>query len=283
MFIGEKQQMIENIPASLGDLTGISVSFGWESVVIAALFIVGGVIVNKLSNVVIDRGVKRRGGDKHASHTAKRVSAYVIYSLTLVAVLGVFGVPLSALGTAVGLIGLGLSFALKDIIANFISGLMIMINRPFKIGDQIAASGEEGTVQDIQVRATTVRTYDGRMVIIPNSQLYSGTVINNTAYDLRRFEVIVGISYDDDVDTAKEAAREVLDNAETVESDPEPQVLVNELGGSSVNLKLRGWTSSVRSGLVQASSEVTQKVKARYDEEGIDIPYPIRTVYMNDD
>jgi small-conductance mechanosensitive channel len=272
-----------DLSTTINNLTGLSISISWETLIFAVGLLAGGWLLNKLSNILIQRGIKRRGGDKHASATAKKVSAYVIYTLTLVAVLGVFGVPLSALGTAVGLIGLGISFALKDIIANFISGLMIMINRPFKIGDQITAAGESGTVQDIQVRATTVRTYDGRMVIIPNSQLYSDVVVNNTAYDLRRFEVIVGISYDDDIEKAKELAMEVLEDAETVEDDPEPQVLVNELGGSSVDLKLRGWTSSTRAGLVQASSEVTGDVKDRYDEAGIDIPYPIRTVFMNEE
>lgn len=239
-------------------------------------------ILNKISNRGINRAVERRGGSKHAAHTSKKLSAYVIYSLGLVAVLGVFGVPPTALGTVVGLIGLGLSFALKDIIANFISGIFIMINRPFKIGDQIEVEGKEGTVKDIQIRATEVKTYDGRMVIVPNSKLYSGTVINNTAYDERRFEVIVGVGYDDDIERAKELAMETLQEAEGVEAEPEPQVLVNELGGSSVNLKLRGWTKPSKANMVKSASEVTQLVKEKYDAEGIDIPYPIRTVYMED-
>lgn len=272
--------MMENMTSIA--VPGLSMTINTASILIAAFLLAVGYIANKISNMMIRRGVEKRGGDQHAAHTAMKVSGYIIYTLTFVAVLGAFGVPASALGASVGLIGLGLSFALKDIIANFISGLMIMVSRPFKIGDQIKAGGEEGTVQDIRIRATDVRTYDGRRVIIPNSQLYSNIVINNTAYDLRRFEVIVGIGYEDDIERAKELAWEALDNSETVESDPEPQVLVNELGGSSVNLKLRGWTNSQRAGLVQASSEVTQKVKERYDEEGIDIPYPIRTVYMND-
>lgn len=273
--------MIENMTNV--DVPGFSFTLNMEAFLIAAGLVIVGWIANKISNILIRRGVRRRGGDQHASETAKKVSAYLIYSLTIVAILGAFGVPPSALGTVVGLIGLGLSFALKDIIANFISGLLIMIGRPFKIGDQIAVAGEEGTVQDIQVRATEIMTFDGRKIIVPNSKLYSDIVINNTAYDLRRFEVIVGIGYDEDVEKSKSAAMEVLDEAETVESEPEPQVLVNELGGSSVNLKLRGWTSSERAGLVKASSEVTQNVKSRFDEEGIDIPYPIRTVYMNEE
>jgi len=253
-----------------------------ETLAIAAVIFVGGFLANKLSNILISKSVDHRGGDKHAKKSAKRLSAYVIFPLTFIAILGVFGVPLSALGAAVGLIGLGLSFALQDIIANFISGVLIMVNRPFKIGDQIEAGGEEGTIEDIKTRATEVKTYDGRKVIIPNSDLYSKQVINNTGYGDRRLNVIVGISYDDDIKKAKELAEEVLNEAETVEEQPEPQVLVDELGGSSVNLKLRGWTDNRRANIVSAGSEVTQLVKEKYDEAGIDIPYPIRTVYMEE-
>jgi small conductance mechanosensitive channel len=157
-----------------------------------------------------------------------------------------------------------------------------MVGRPFEIGDQIEINGEEGTIQDIRTRATEMKTYDGRKVIIPNSQLYSNTVINNTGYGNRRFNVIVGISYEDDIKKAKELAENVLEEAESVEDQPEPQVLVDELGGSSVNLKLRGWTDNRRANIVSGGSEVTQLVKEKYDDAGIDIPYPIRTVFMED-
>ena len=254
------------------------------SMVLAAIILTFfGFIANKASNLLVERAVKRRGGDQHASKTAKKLTSYIIYPLTFVAAISVLGFPLASLGAAVGLIGLGLSFALRDMIANFISGIMIMINRPFKIGDQVEVQGEAGTVRDIRIRATDIKTYDGRKVIVPNSTMYNGTVINNTAYDERRFEVIVGVGYDDDVDEAKELGMETLEEAENVESEPEPQVLVDELGGSSVNLKLRGWSKPSKANMVKSASEVTQLVKEKYDEAGIDIPYPIRTVYMNNE
>ena len=271
-----------NITQRLSEIGLPSISLDPWMIAVAAVVVVAGWAVNKLSNVLIARSIRRRNGDKHVIKTSQRISGYAIYSLTGVALLGVFGVPLAALGTMVGLIGLGLSFALKDMIANFISGLLIMINRPFKIGDQIEVSGEAGTVRDIKIRASEIKTYDGRKVIVPNSTLYSNTVINNTAYDERRYEVVVGVGYDDDIEKAKELAMETLEEAEMTEDDPEPQVLVDELGGSSVNLKLRGWTKPSKANMVKASSEVTQLVKDKYDEAGIDIPYPIRTIYMEE-
>jgi len=250
---------------------------------VAAVIVVLGWFANKISNKMVDKAIKERGGDKNAAISAKKVTAYAIYPVTIVIASGVLGVPVGSFGTALGLIGLGLSFALKDVIANFITGILILIGQPFKVGDQIKAAGEEGTVKDIKVRATDIKTYDGRKVIVPNSQLYNGVVINNTAYDERRFEVIVGIGYDDDINTAVELAHESLNESEMVETETEPQVLVNELGGSSVNLKLRGWTKPSKANMVQAASQVTQSVKEKYDQEGIDIPYPIKTVYMSNE
>lgn len=264
-------------------LSQLGLNITTTTLLVAGGILVAGWFANKFSNRLIERAVQRRGGDKHAAVSAKKVSAYVIYPVSGIIALGALGLPIQSLGTAIGLIGLGVSFALKDMISNFISGILILIGQPFKVGDQIKVSGEEGTVEDIKIRATDVKTYDGRRVIVPNSQLYNGVVINNTAYDQRRFDVIVGVSYDDDIEKATELAMDSLEESEMVEEDPEPQVLVNELGGSSVNLKLRGWTRPSKANMVKAASEVTQGVKEKYDENGIDIPYPIRTVYMDGD
>jgi len=265
------------------NLTGLIPDIALSTLIGGIAVLIGGYLLNKLSNKLVEKTVEKRGGSEHASHSGKRLTAYVIYPLTFVAFLAVFGVPITALSATVGLIGLGLSFALQDMIANFISGVMIMLYRPIEIGDQIRVGGEEGTVMDIKTRATEIKTYDGRQVIVPNSDVYNKQIINNTAYGSRRFDVIVGISYDDDIKKAKELAEETLSEASTVEDDPAPQIVVDELGGSSVNLKLRGWTDNRKANIVKGGSEVTQLIKEKYDEAGIDIPYPIRTVYMNEE
>ena len=262
-------------------ISGLAV--GWTTLIEIGVLLGFAWVVNLGSNILIKRSIEKKNGDEHAIKTAKRLSAYIIFSIAFIIALGLLGVPSTALGTFAGLIGLGLSFALRDMIANFISGIMIMVTRPFKIGDQVRVGGEEGTIKDIQIRASEIKTYDGRKLIVPNSDLYNKTVINNTAYDERRFEVIVGIGYDEDIKAAREAAMEALENTENVEETPEPQVLVDALDDSSVNLKLRGWTKPSKANMVKSASAVSEAVKDRYDEEGIDIPFPIRTVYMNDE
>lgn len=256
---------------------------GWRTLAYGLVIVLLGWIANKISNRMIAKGMEKRNTDEHVIKTGKKISAFVIYGITFLLILGVFGLPLSSIGAAVGLIGLGVSFALKDLIANFISGMFILVNRPFKIGDQIEINGESGTVRDIRIRATDIKTYDGRKVIVPNSTLYNDIVINNTAYQNRRFEVIVGISYNDDIEKARELAEESLEEADRVRDHPRPKVLVKDLDDSSVGLRLWGWTRSQRADQLEAASEVTELVKNKYDENGIDIPFPIRTVIMQGD
>lgn len=265
------------------EISGLGISLDPSSFFAGLIVLTVAWVLNKLSNKAVEKAINKRSDHAHAEFTAKKATSYAIYTIAGFAILGAFGVPLSALSTFLGLIGLGLSFALRDTIANFIAGLMIMVNQPFKVGDQIETQGEEGTVKNIRIRATDIRTYDGKLVIIPNSQLYNDVVINNTAYDERRFKVIVGVGYDDDVQKAKELAEETLEEIEEIEDEPASQVLVEELGGSSVNLQLRGWTKPSKANMVAVTSDVTQKIKEKYDAEGIDIPYPIRTVYLNEE
>jgi len=251
------------------------------TVALILITIISTVIVMRLSGKLVKRSVSRHNGSEHSIKTAQKLARILVAVIGFMALLGIMGIPASAIGTFLGLIGLGLSFALRDIIANFISGVLILATRPFKIGDQIEVGNEAGTVIDIRLRATDVKTFDGRKVIVPNSALYNETVVNNTGFDNRRFDVVVGIGYDEDIKKAKELAIESLNDAESVEEQPEPQVLVQELGDSSVNLKLRGWTHTGRASVLAAASEVTHLVKDKYDKENIEIPYPVRTVHMN--
>lgn len=270
---------LQNI-ASPSGLTELFTELSEVMLLNAAIVVSAAIVADKISKFLIQRAVRKRGGDRHAATTANKISSYIIYSVAFMVLLGVFGVPASSIGTVLGLLGLGISFALRDMIANFISGLMILVNHPFKIGDQIQVDGEEGTVKDIRMRATFIRTYDGREMVVPNSRLYNSTVINNTSYDERRFEVLVGVSYEDDVPRAMEISENVIKQIESVSDLKEPKVLVDKFDDSSIVLRLWGWTSSQRADQLETASEVKKALKKRFDEEDIEIPFPIRTVEM---
>lgn len=183
----------------------------------------------------------------------------------------------SSLFGALGIGGIAIGFAFKDIFQNLLAGLLILITRPFQIGDQIISQDHEGTVQDIQIRATTLRTYDNRLVVIPNSELFTNRVTVNTHFSSRRVSVFVGIGYDDDIEKAKHVIVQELMKIEGVLDLPHPQVLVYEMGESSINLDIRFWISPPnRKELVELTDQVLSRIKPALFQAGISIPFPIR-------
>ena len=172
-----EQVLLSIVPPDILKLIG---PLEWEMFALASGVIALGWAVNKISDRMIDQAMERRGADEHVAKTARKISALIIYTIAFLLLLGVFGVPVTSIGAAVGLIGLGISFALKDLLSNFISGMFILINRPFKIGDQIEINGEEGTIRDIRIRATDIKTYDGRKMIVPNSTLYNRSTFQSS-------------------------------------------------------------------------------------------------------
>ena len=190
-------------------------------------------------------------------------------------------------GDLIQVLGIGsvaIGFAFRDIFQNFLAGLIILVTDAFHIGDQIIVESEdlEGTVTDIQTRATTIVTYDDRQIIIPNATLFTNAVTINTASEKRRSEQVVGISYDSDIDTASALIQEAMGQIEGVLSEPAPDVVVDELADSSVNLKARWWTDARRSNVISTKSAVVRKIKYTLDEHGIEIPFPVRTLHIRD-
>lgn len=183
-----------------------------------------------------------------------------------------------------GISSVAIGFAFRDIFQNFLAGLIILVTDAFQIGDQIIVESEdlEGTVTDIQTRATTIVTYDDRLIIIPNATLFTNAVTINTATSTRRSEQIVGISYDSDIDTASSLIKEAIGELDGVLSEPAPDVLVDDLAPSSVNLRVRWWTDARRSNVIATKSAVVRRIKYLLNEHDIEIPFPIRTLHFND-
>lgn len=188
----------------------------------------------------------------------------------------------SLFGT-LGVSGVPIGFAFKDIFQNFLAGLLILITRPFRIGDPIISGEHEGTVGDIQVRATLLRTYDNRRVVIPNSELYTNRVIVNTAYDRRRLAVTVGIGYGDDIAQARRIILDTLAGVKEIRSDPAPAVLVRELADFSVNLEVQyGIDPPIRREVVESQGRVLEALKPALIAAGIGLPLPTQQVLFHD-
>ena len=184
---------------------------------------------------------------------------------------------------SLGIGGVAIGFAFKDILQNFLAGILILLTEPFQLDDQIIFGDYEGTVERIETRATSIRTYDGRRVVIPNAELFTNSVIVNTAYDRRRLQYDIGIGYGDDIAQAKEIILETLGSRDEVLKDPEPEALVVELADSTINIRARWWIDPPRRADAVASMDwVLENVCNKLVAAGIDLPFPTQQVLFHD-
>lgn len=182
-----------------------------------------------------------------------------------------------------GVSGVAVGFAFRDILQNFLAGILILITEPFVIGDQIVFNDFEGTVEDIQTRATSIRTYDGAKIVIPNAELFTNSVKVNTAYDKRRLQYDIGIGYGDDIAEAKKIILEVLQNDPEALSDPPPEALVVELADSTVNIRARWWVQPPRRAEILDSQDVVlTELCNKLVAAGIDLPFPTQQILFHD-
>lgn len=184
---------------------------------------------------------------------------------------------------SLGIGGVAIGFAFKDILQNFLAGILILLTEPFQIDDQIIFNDYEGTVERIETRATSIRTYDGRRVVIPNAELFTNSVMVNTAYDRRRLQYDIGIGYGDDIQKAKKIILEVLAEHGEILENPNPEAIVVDLAGSSVNIRARWWVDPPRKADTIASYDwVLENICTRLLAAGIDLPFPTQQILLHD-
>ncbi len=182
-----------------------------------------------------------------------------------------------------GISGVAIGFAFRDILQNFLAGILILLTEPFQIDDQIVFKNFEGTVESIQTRATTIRTYDGRRIVIPNSELFTNSVKVNTAFENRRLEYDIGIGYGDDIDQAKQLILQAIDSVDSVLKDPVSEALVMDLAESTVNIRARWWIKPPRrADALNSRDKVISAIKKKLVENGIDLPFPTRQILFHD-
>lgn len=206
----------------------------------------------------------------------------ILFGLMVAVTVAFPSITPAKLFSALGIGGVAIGFAFKDIFQNLLAGILILVRQPFKVGDEITSGEFTGTVENIETRATFIKTYDGKRIIVPNSKIYTEPVTVITAYDILRSEYDVGIGYGDDVGEARKLALEAVKSVEGVLSDPAPDVLLWDLAGFSQNLRVRWWTDPVRGNVVQVKDRVLETVAKRLSEAGIDLPFPTNVVLFHD-
>ena len=249
-------------------------------IVFAIFFCVGGAIKRAVRRVTRNHHQARNLGlvlGRLAQGTIVLVGLFVALSIII---------PTFKAGDLIqllGISGVAIGFAFRDILQNFLAGILILLTEPFRIDDQIVFKNFEGTVENIETRATTILTYDGRRIVIPNAELFTNAVTVNTAFDKRRTEYDFGIGYNDDIDRAKQLMLEALYTVNEVLKDPAPDVLVVQLAESTVNIRVRWWIAPPRRiDDMRSRDKVICAIKKKLVENGIDLPYPTRQILFHD-
>ncbi len=206
------------------------------------------------------------------------LARYFILAFTLLAVLSQFGVQTASLIAVFGAAGLAIALALQGTLSDVAAGVMLLLFRPFKVGDYVEVGGVAGTVKSVTLFLTELATPDNVQILAPNSQIWGSAVKNYSFHTTRRLDLPVGIAYEDDIDQAMQVMQKMIAAENRVLADPAPQVMVNELGDSSVNMIARIWVNAADYWDVRF--DLTKAVKERLDAAGISIPYPQRVVHM---
>lgn len=227
------------------------------------------------------RGLGHSGAGPIAVSLLSKLLRGLLYFLAVLFALSVAGVPVGSVLGGLAVFGIAIGLAAQDVIGNFIAGLILLWRQPFKAGDQVMTGDHEGTVETIDLRVTHLIDYDGELILVPNHDVFTNPLVNLTRRGKRRSRVVVGVDYDDDHNQAREVIRRAVEAVDGVYDDPAVQVMLTELGDSSVNFEVRYWTEPRAATVVAVKDRVLSDVKSALDDAGITIPWPVRTLVLD--
>ncbi len=228
----------------------------------------------------VSRAVEERDGDEEMKRLLSRIARWGVLILGTVLALDQVDFDVTSFVAGLGIAGFTIGFALQDIARNFVAGILLLIRQPFNIGDAVKVADYSGSVLEITIRDTVLKTWDGEMVILPNIEVFGNAIINYSGLPLRRRTVYIGLGYDEDVGRASSVFLEAIRRVDGVVEDPAPELLAEELGDSALMLAARFWVNQETHGLLVVHSHVVQAIKEAAERENIDLPYPIQTVRL---
>ena len=261
----------------LQKLIDLLVTWGPKALLAVVLLIVGIIIINRLVKLM-RKVMTARNVDPTLIPFLTRLVGILLKAMLIISVVDIVGVKTTSFVAVLGAAGLAVGLALQGSLANFAGGVLIILFKPYKIGDYIQAQGEAGTVKTIQIFNTILTTPDNVVITIPNGAMSSGSITNYSVQETRRMDLIYGISYDDDLEKAKNILKEMVEADSRILTDPEPMVAVKELADSSVNLLVRIWCK--KEDYWNIHFDWQSAVKLRFDKEGLTFPFPQREVTM---
>ncbi len=255
-----------------------SAEYGLKIIGAILIYYVGKAVANGLRNLVA-KAMNLQKVEPTLIHFAESAIYYGLMAVVLLTAISNIGIQTTSFMAILGAAGLAIGLALKDTLSNIGSAVIILVFRPFKVGDYISAGGAEGVVDKISLFTTTISPVDNRMIIVPNSAITAGNITNFSSKAVRRVDHTVGISYGDDIKKAKEVMYGVIANNALTLKEPEPLVAVKELGESSVNFTVRAWVNSAD--YWPAYFEMIEEIKYALDEADISIPFPQMDIHMD--
>ena len=252
-------------------------TWGLKLLAAIVIFMVGRWLARRLS-AGLERVLGRAHVDSTLSGFLRNIAYAAMLVLVLMTALTAIGVPTTSMFAVLGAAGLAVGLALKDSLSNIASGVMLIVLRPFRAGDHVIAAGQEGTVLEIRVFQTRLRAFDHRVIILPNSEITTAPIVNYSSLPQRRFDVSVGVGYEDDLQKARELLLRIAREEPLVLDDPAPAVRVANLGESSVDLVLQAFAANAD--FVDARSRVVEAVRNQLIGNGLSIPYPQRDLHV---
>jgi len=267
-----------DVDAIVEGLSGIVTTWGVRVVGALALLIVG-LIVCKMIRASVRKALGRAGLDQTLIPFVSSLVYYLLLTFLILAVLSLFGIQTTSFIAVLGAAGLAVGLALQGTLAKFASGVMLLVFRPFRVGDYVEAGGTAGSVQEIAIFSTTLHSPDNVRIIVPNSAIYGSIVKNYSANETRRNDMVFGIAYGDDIGKAIEVISRALGEDDRVLKDPAPVIAVGELADSSVNLLVRPWCNGADYWAVRW--DLTRKIKVELEGAGCNIPFPQTDVHLH--
>ena len=277
LFINLKLNIM-NTEQIMSQLTEIAVNYGPKLLGAIAIWIIGGWIIKAMLNgfgKMMDRG----NTDDSLKPFLKGIVGTLLKIMLVISVLGMLGIEMTSFIAILGAAGLAVGLAMSGTLQNFAGGVMILIFKPFKAGDVIDAQGYVGSVKEIQIFNTILKTPDNKTIIIPNGGLSNSSMVNFSTEEKRRVDWSIGIGYGDDVDKAKKVIKKLCDEDSRILKDPEVFIAVSELADSSVNFAVRAWVNAAD--FWGVFFEMNEKVYKTFDKEGLNIPYPQMDVHIS--
>ncbi len=269
--------MEQNIDGLMENLMTLISTWGLRVIGAIALLIVGRMVAGAVRRGM-RRMMKRADADPTLIPFASSMVYYLVIAFVLIAVLGIFGIPTASFVAVLGAAGLAVGLALQGTLSNFAAGVMLLVFRPFKVGDLVEVGGQLGVIQAIGIFTTTMNSLDNKRVIQPNSQVFSGTIVNYNGNDTRRVDMVMGIDYGDDIGVAMETIDRIVKAHPKVLTEPEVQIAVSNLGDSSVDLVVRPWC--VPADYWTVYFDLTRQMKEGLETAGCSIPFPQRDVHL---